>query len=788
MAEALLRQAEDHLWNEEYVQVSEVLAEAKAQGASEEDTLRLEILAKHQGVERSGSEAATAAEEARSRFYAEEKQRAEAVMLLTLAEVSNQSTVRKREQALSWLQKAMGIFDELGELRYKGLALLAKATVHYHKEDRDGVLQFASAALAVFAKLGDTRHVGICHLKIALAHVLRNDWKAALQKGDQALTYFKQSEAKSLQVSTLCAMSEWHVAQQKLDEALAKAQNAMAICLTRQEDLPAREAKALKAICEALGEMDRLEDAIKVVNESSERCRQADNKRGLLAAMDNLWQLERAQEAYSQALDTGDEILEIVKDLQDKRAKIKAYFDLHEIYMSKKDTQSAMECLEVALEVTKTLDDPLEESMILQWLANMRIYKEEYQQALNLSASVKELALSCDDETGRGASLLLTCGAHAANAELEEGFDLAVQAQELFKAIGHKSNEAVAWGAMAQIQMMNRKYDSGLHSYTKALSLWRSVRNKAQMHQTMFEIAHVHLMLKNHVDPERLVLQLGRYTYGKPRQECNRLCLFTQVCLLARANEIEHNPRVSGEALDKAFRAANKANTLADEIKDKGFKAMATFTRAQVTNANGLLDRALDLAEEAQKLFKEVGHQCGQAQVMAFVATVNFNKGNLQEAQDLGNKALELARKHGDFCAQDTAMELQEEIEEKRKAQAAVVPVGYVVAPAEGGDAVAQAKADVPASVAVPEAKATLDPIVVGKQVLNMMMEAVASDDEIFMDTDVIDTGLDSLASMELVSQLSRQFKGFHLSPTLLFDFPTTRQIGDHLAELSNEA
>lgn len=267
-AEALLRQAEDHLWNEEYLLVSEVLAEATAKGASEEEALRLQILTKHRGVERSGAEATEAAEEARFRFHAEGKRRAEAVMLLTLSEVSSLSTLRKRDQALTSLDQAIGSFDVLDELRFKGLALLGKATVHYYKEERDGVLQFASAALAVFAKLGDTRHVGLCHFNIALAHVLRNDFKAALQKGDQALTYFKQSEAVALHVSTLCAMSEWHIAQQKLDEALAKANDAMAMCLTRREDLPAREARALKAICEALAEMNSLEEAIKVVNES----------------------------------------------------------------------------------------------------------------------------------------------------------------------------------------------------------------------------------------------------------------------------------------------------------------------------------------------------------------------------------------------------------------------------------------------------------------------------------------------------------------------------------------
>lgn len=709
-------------------------------------------------------------------------------MLLTLAEVSGLSTIKRRDEAATFLQEAMKTFRSLEETRYVGLVLLELATVHYHKEERDQLLQAAGAALATFASLDDQRLVGLAHFKISLAHVMKNDYKAAFQKAGKALECFRQANASALEVSTLCAMSSWHIMQDKPQEALAKAESALAIALTRKEDLPAREAKPLKAICEALGEMDRLDDAVKAVTESLERCSQANNKKGKLAAMDNLWQLQRAQEAYTEALDTGDEILELVKELQDTRATVKAYFDLHEIYMSKKDSQSAMESLELALDLVKELDDPQEESMILQWLANLRIYKEEYSQALTLSETVKQLALTCEDRTGEGASLLLTCGAHAGNAELEDALTVAVEAQELFKAIGNKSNEAVAWQAMAQIHMMNRKYDSGLHCQERALELWKKMKNKVQINQTMFEIALVHLMLKKHIEPERLILQLGRHTYGKNRQECNRQCLFAEVCLLTRVNESERNPRISGEALDKALRAANKAMTLADDIKDKGFKALALFTRAQVTNANGMPEKALELAEESRKIFKDAGHPGGEAQVMAFTATVHFDRGRTPEAEDLAKKALELAQKHGDFCAQETALELQESIEEKKKAQMVVAPIGYV--PPAAGEGAPVTDAPAPESAAIVEAAkpAGLDPIVVSTKVLSMMTDMISMDEDVFFDTDVMETGIDSLSSMELVSQLSKEFRGFHLSPTLLFDFPTVREIGDHLAQLSLEA
>merc|ERR1712070_812215 len=112
-----------------------------------------------------------------------------------------------------------------------------------------------------------------------------------------------------------------------------------------------------------------------------------------------------------------------------------------------------------------------------------------------------------------------------------------------------------------------------------------------------------------------------------------------------------------------------------------------------------------------------------------------------------------------------------------------------VVPTAEQLAAMGEAQVSAPSismAVAVP-VKKSIDVEFANRKVVAMMIDMFSSDDEIHLDTDVLETGLDSLSSLDLVGQLSKEFKGVHLSPTLLFDFPCIREIGQHIHEASLE-
>merc|ERR1719229_322212 len=65
----------------------------------------------------------------------------------------------------------------------------------------------------------------------------------------------------------------------------------------------------------------------------------------------------------------------------------------------------------------------------------------------------------------------------------------------------------------------------------------------------------------------------------------------------------------------------------------------------------------------------------------------------------------------------------------------------------------------------------------VQKKVMDSVRMIVTSDEEdLGMDSPLMEAGLDSLSSVELVTTLSREFQ-MAFSPSLMFDFPTAKQL-----------
>lgn len=55
--------------------------------------------------------------------------------------------------------------------------------------------------------------------------------------------------------------------------------------------------------------------------------------------------------------------------------------------------------------------------------------------------------------------------------------------------------------------------------------------------------------------------------------------------------------------------------------------------------------------------------------------------------------------------------------------------------------------------------------------------------DELQLDSALMDAGLDSLASVEFQNTLTKEFRGVPMPSTLMFDFPTAKEIAQHIKD-----
>merc|ERR1712136_501221 len=174
-------------------------------------------------------------------------------------------------------------------------------------------------------------------------------------------------------------------------------------------------------------------------------------------------------------------------------------------------------------------------------------------------------------------------------------------------------------------------------------------------------------------------------------------------------------------------------------------------------------------AQEAEKLFKLTKDLVGQAHANIMVAYLHRAFSERDKAVEAANKALDLAREGKDVNVEAQALECLKKVEDK---------------PEIGETPAAPGAAPQPVAPTVVAPKG-LDPAMVQVKITEMVKNVLTTDDEVENDSPFMESGMDSLSSVQLVSEVSREFQ-MSLSPSLVFDFPTIRQLVDHLVEESS--
>merc|ERR1712083_1121837 len=79
-----------------------------------------------------------------------------------------------------------------------------------------------------------------------------------------------------------------------------------------------------------------------------------------------------------------------------------------------------------------------------------------------------------------------------------------------------------------------------------------------------------------------------------------------------------------------------------------------------------------------------------------------------------------------------------------------------------------------------------LDPEMVSQTVQHMAKQAIGLDDELYMDSALMDSGMDSLTAVSFRNGLQQNL-GVKLPSSLMFDYPTMKEVAKRIVELSLE-
>merc|ERR1712176_1709346 len=93
---------------------------------------------------------------------------------------------------------------------------------------------------------------------------------------------------------------------------------------------------------------------------------------------------------------------------------------------------------------------------------------------------------------------------------------------------------------------------------------------------------------------------------------------------------------------------------------------------------------------------------------------------------------------------------------------------------------VAAAPAAAASAVAAAPEKPQLDIKAVRAKVSDLVKNVLTDDDELEADSPFMEAGIDSLGSVQLVTDVGKAFQ-MPLAPSVVFDFPTVSLLADHL-------
>ena len=79
-----------------------------------------------------------------------------------------------------------------------------------------------------------------------------------------------------------------------------------------------------------------------------------------------------------------------------------------------------------------------------------------------------------------------------------------------------------------------------------------------------------------------------------------------------------------------------------------------------------------------------------------------------------------------------------------------------------------------------------LDPDMVQSKLQHVVEQVAGGDEEVHLDTPLMESGMDSLSAVAFRNELSRQFSGIgQLPAALMFDYPSIRAITEHIVDRS---
>jgi len=664
----------------------------------------------------------------------------EAVMLLTLTELNaDRRGSKKREIARETGIEARAIFQDLKDSRMEAAVLLAMATIYDKQGKFQEALQTSNDALAIYRTLGDRTGEAKALHALAVSHGNAGKVRDAIKASSKALAIFKEVGARRFEAAEYLAIAKWCTLDRDWKQVLDRALSARVVY--EEFDYAKGAADAIALVVEAHSRLGERANALKVAEEGFAQSLRLEDKKGEANMYEILARAHAAFEDWDEVVLALDKALKIVRVIGPKRWEVALMHEISQVYLKSQDIGNARMLGLKSIDVFKAIDDgKMEATAKLQVMASVYCSYGEYHEALDIVDEAMRFYQQTGDEKGEAIALFVRGIVLHLQGDKDLSLESLKKAQELLGDIDEKRAEAQVCRQIAEFHLERGRPEEACrmaHDARTSANRAKDRRLEAEMH-IMVAQSHLKVMAKLANDSESVAFK---------------------------------------SEWDKAMKAANSSKNLARKLGQKQLLGEALHTCADVLVAQGRLRDATEALEESLQLLEEGGHQKAQVSALVLKGNIALLRNDSAAALEAAIQALAVAKSTRDQDSIHVAQAFVSHLEsETNIAVAAKTPEIDMV----------KEKTEVVVDVVEDIGPKALDPAVVLARLQELVSELIGNDVE--EDTPFMDAGLDSLVAIQFRSELVRQFQGLGLASTITFDYPSARQLRDHIVERSVEA